>query len=154
MMTFRTRSGTGPATLGLAGRLWLVTLVVLLLGCLIAQAGTAAAAPRFPHPRITAAQWQILLDDVKAKPGAKDISRPDVPDVTAIVVPEEFTVYYFTKPGPAHPAVIIQHSEERAGNLRVAYTGYYAGSEPAFAAWFDAFRRRSQDVLKSLQSLE
>ena len=91
---------------------------------------------------------------MKAKPGAQDISRPDFPAVVISVPgdhPNEVTVYYFTEPGPAHPAVIVEEVAPRDGKLRVRSSGYFAGAEPAFAQWFDSFRRRSLGVHDVLQ---
>ena len=125
-------------------------LALLVVLCLAAP-GLAAQMRRFPSPHITPEQWQTLFDEVKAKPGAQDISRPDVPGVLAISVPGESTVYYFTQPGPVHPAVIIQEIVSSSGQLRLRYSGYFAGSEKAFGQWFDAFRRRSEGVHDALQ---
>src|SRR5262252_8453549 len=53
--------------------------LALLLALCLAVPATAAQMRRFPSPHITPEQWQALFDEVKAKPGAQDISRPDVP---------------------------------------------------------------------------
>ena len=118
------------------------------LFCLLTSAllsGTMALAEeikKFPQPRITAEQWRTFFEEVKAKPGARNISRPDRPDVVVIAVPAEHAVYYFTKPGPAHPAVVIAQVIQQGTVISIRHTGYFAGSEEAFARWFGAFKSR------------
>ncbi|MBX6321591.1 MAG: hypothetical protein IRY94_07180 [Rhodospirillaceae bacterium] len=135
----------------LAGLAHAALFAAALAAAGLAIAATAQAAPRFASPHITPEDWQRFYDEVRSKPDARDISRPDVTGVIAISVPSERTVYYFTKPGPVHPAVIIEEIVVRDGRLTLRYSGYYAGSEAAFAQWFDSFRRRSQGVRDVLQ---
>ncbi len=136
---------------GLSGLVHAAFFAVALATAGLAVTATADAAPRFASPHITPEEWQSFYDEVRSKPGAQDISRPDVTGVIAISVPGERTVYYFTRPGPVHPAVIIEQVVLRDGRMTLRYSGYYAGSEAAFAQWFDAFRRRSQGVHDVLQ---
>ena len=131
-----------------AGR---VVIAGLLLALCLPGRALPGEPPRFPSPHITAEQWQALYDEVRAKADAQDISRPELPGIIAIAVSSEFTVYYFTAPGPVHPAVIIQRMALQDGQMRVGYSGYFAGSEEAFAKWFDSFRRRSEGVRDVLQ---
>jgi hypothetical protein len=133
---------------GLFARAVLVLVLLLAFGV---TAGKAGELSRFPTPHITPEQWQILFDEVRSKPGSQDISRPDVPSVVAISVPGDLAVYYFTRPGPEHPAVSVEQLVPSHGQLRVRYSGYFAGSEKAFAQWFEAFRHRSEGVRDALQ---
>jgi hypothetical protein len=125
-------------------------LVVLLLGAL-AAAG-AEEARRFATSHITPQEWQTFYDEVRAKPGARDISRADVPSVTAIQVMSEWRVYYFTKPGwAAHPAVVIQQVVQMEDGTFIRTTGYFAGAEGPFAEWFLAFKQHNEEIRKTLR---
>jgi len=106
---------------------------------------------RFAGSHITPAEWQAFFEEVRAKPGAHDISRPDVPSITAIEVPNELTIYFFTKPGwAAHPAVVVERVLRKANGTYLQHDGYFAGSEDAFASWFAAFTQRSQAIRSTL----
>jgi hypothetical protein len=82
-------------------RLAIGAALVLFCAALTAARAGSFSERRFPQAHITADQWQTFFDEVKAKPGAQDISRPERPNITAIAVPAEKTIYLFTKPGPA-----------------------------------------------------
>jgi hypothetical protein len=89
---------------------------------------------------------------VKAKPGARDVSRADSPDILAIVVNPEFTFYYFTKSGPAHPAVVVEEIIKRDGAIYLQHYGYFAGSEEAFARWFGGFQKRTEAIREHMKA--
>ena len=130
----------------------MVTIATLLLIICGGNYGLADQSRRFPQPRISAQEWQTYFDEVKAKSGAQDISRADRPDVVAIAVPSEQAVYYFTKPGGAHPAVVIAQVIQRGTAILIEHSGYFAGSEEAFAKWFGAFANQSEFVRTYLKS--
>src|SRR5215831_15234623 len=107
-----------------------------LLFASTASSTIADDARRFASSHITPQEWQAFFDEVKAKPGARDISRGDVPSVTAIQVPSELTIYFFTRPGgAAHPAVVVERVVTKSGATYIQHDGYFAGSEDAFAEW-------------------
>jgi hypothetical protein len=110
----------------------------------------AADEPPFPQPHITAEQWQAFYDEVKAKPGA--VVEPPVGGVVRILVESEYAFYHFTTEGPAHPAVIIERILQLEDGVYVQSTGYFAGSEPAFAAWFAKVRESNAMLEEHLKS--
>ena len=127
------------------------------LALALAGSGSATAASdvlrRFPQSQITPQEWQAFLDEVKAKPGARDLSRRSVPSVDAIEVPDERTIYFFTRPGwAAHPAVVVERVLTRGSATYLQHDGYFAGSEAAFAQWFSAFQQRGAGIRKALQT--
>lgn len=125
-----------------------ITLALLMS----VAASTAQSERRFPHSHITPAQWQAFLDEVKAKPGVQNISKPEQPGILALSVQSENTLYFFTNGGPAHPAVVVEQIIQDGGNIGLQHTGYFAGSEDAFAKWFNAFRARAAAVRESMKS--
>jgi len=132
---------------GAAGS-WL--LVPCLLACLALAAGCAAegAAPKekIGEPRPTV--WNRLWDEVTAKPGA-DVEILRGSPVVQVVLADERTVYYFTKPPhPAHPGVVKRAVVERNGTVTVATEGWPAGSREAFQRWIEAFAAQDQALLR------
>lgn len=127
-------------------------LLALLLGLSAGPPSAAAqeSAPRFPQSKISKAQWDTLLAEVKAKPGAQDASRPERPDIVAIAVEREGTMYYFTRSGAAHPAVVIAQVATRDGAVVLRHSGYYAGDEPAFARLFKGYTDQADKMRRSL----
>jgi hypothetical protein len=117
-------------------RTGLTAVIMLLATAALSVHAQEQAAPRFPRSQITTAEWDAYLREVKAKPSAEIINRPDAPDMTVIAVPGEHAMYYFTQSGPAHPAVIVVRVESRDGAVSIRHNGHFAGSEKAFAAWF------------------
>ncbi len=113
---------------------WLLTCLALALGC--AADGTA------PKGKIgvgEATVWNRLWDEVTAKPGA-DVEILRGSPVVQVVLADEKTVYYFTKPPhPAHPGVVKRAVVEREGAATVATEGWAAGSQAAFERWLEAF---------------
>jgi hypothetical protein len=127
----------------------LLLLLGLSTGLPLAQAQDSA--PRFPQSKITKAQWDTFLVEVKAKPGAQDASRPERPDIAAIAVEREGTMYYFTKSGAAHPAVVIAQVATRDGAVFLRHSGYYAGDEQAFARLFKGYTEEADKMRRSLE---
>lgn len=127
-------------------------LVAFLLVALLTGEARADEAKRFPHSQITAAEWQTYFDEVRAKPGAKDVSRPDRPDIVVIDVESEHAIYCFTHGGPAHPAVVVEHIVQTNGGIGLQYDGYFAGSEEVFARWFAGFNARAKAVRQQMQT--
>lgn len=107
-------------------------------------------ALRFPQPRITEQQWVVFQAEVMAKPGAEIIERPEAPDLTIIAVPDEYTMVYFTRRGPAHPAVIVAQVVSREGKVLVQHNGYFAGSEQEFSRWLLAVAEQADSLKRSL----
>ena len=127
--------------------LWLLACLVLAAGCV---AEGAAPKEKIGEPRPTV--WDRIWDEVTAKSGAEvDILRGS--PVVQVTVPEERTIYTFTKPPhPAHPAVVKRVLVEESGAVSVATEGWAAGSEEAFQHWLETFadqdealRRRFRD---------
>ena len=84
---------------------------------------TTGESNLFPQEQITPEQWQMLRNNVKAAPRARDVSRLQQPDIEAVEVPGDHSVYYFTLGGPAHPAVIACRSVSLASQRCEAYFG-------------------------------
>jgi hypothetical protein len=129
-------------------------VLILALAITLSHLAHAQSDPprRFPQSHITAQQWEEFFKEIKAKPDAQDVSRPQTPDITVIAVPSESTMYFFTRPGPAHPAVVVERVTQKDGHVYMNHTGYFAGSEEAFAKWFNAFQARSDSVRSSMKS--
>ncbi len=90
---------------------FMLVRITALAAILIVLAGAGTREPNlFSQQKITTEQWQTLRTRVKTAPGAREVPRPEQPDVEPVEVPEEHTVYYFTRGGPAHPAVIACRS--------------------------------------------
>jgi hypothetical protein len=117
----------------------------------LAQDKTQELALRFPQPRITPQQWAAFRAEVMALPDAEIIVRPDAPDVTVIAVPRDYTIYYFTERGQAHPAVIVAEVVSRNGAVAVHHSGYFAGSEAAFSRWLLAMSSQAEQLNHSLE---
>ncbi|HXW23665.1 MAG TPA: hypothetical protein VEK73_02870 [Xanthobacteraceae bacterium] len=127
-------------------------LAVLSIAGGVPTAVSSEPAGRFPQSHITVAEWQTFLAEVKAKPGARDVSRPERPDILAIAVEPELTFYHFTKSGPAHPAVVVEQVIQRDGAIYIQQFGYYAGAEDAFAQWFGKFQERADAIREGLKA--
>jgi hypothetical protein len=126
---------------------------LLLLALAPAAAAAADGGRRYAQSQITVGEWQAFFDEVRATPGARDISSPQVPSVTVIEVPGERTLYFFTAPGgAAHPGVVVERVLSKGGATYLQRDGYFAGSEEAFRAWFDAFAQRSRAIRNALQA--
>lgn len=115
-------------------------LYPLLVG--IAMAGRAAAQEFHPYPdaKITEAQWQSYLAEVRAKVGQ---SERAFPDDHLIVFEDKLrqTYYSFTMSGhPAHPAWVARRVYDAAGVAGTEQTGYYAGDRVPFEALYEAYR--------------
>jgi hypothetical protein len=132
------------------GRVLGLALLFLSMAGVLFFSNAQEPTPRLPQSKITEAEWATFFNEVKAKPGAQDASRPDRPDIVAIAVEREGTMYYFTKPGPAHPAVVIAQVVQRDGTVFLRHNGYYAGSEQAFARWFKGFTDQVDKMRRSL----
>jgi len=126
----------------------LLALALSLLATLV-QAETGR---RFPHSQITRGEWQMYLNEVRAKPGVETLKPKGRPETTAYFVSSERTAYYFTTGGPAHPAVVVTRLYERDGTLRLQNFGYFAGSEEAFANWFSGFDRLGPEIEARLKT--
>jgi hypothetical protein len=128
-------------------------LFALFLALAVTTQASAEEGRRFATSHITPVEWQTFFDEVRAKPGARDVSRADVPSVAAIEVPSEATIYFFTKPGwGAHPAVVVERIVKRSGRTYVQHDGYFAGAELAFVQWFNAFKQRSDEIRKAMKA--
>jgi hypothetical protein len=125
---------------------------VLLCWPMVAASADPDPDRRFPHSHITTDEWRSFFDEVRAKPGAKEIPVPEHPDIIRIEVPAEKAFYYFTNGGPAHPAVIIEHIVQMEAGLGLTQTGYFAGPEEPFARWFNAFRARTEMIREHIKS--
>ena len=124
----------------------------LVCGSALGTAAQTDPAKRFPHSQITADQWQIFLDEIKSRPGVQNVSRPGQPDILALAVPSENTLYFFTNGGPAHPAVVVEQVVQDGNGVSVRHTGYFAGSEQAFAKWFSTFHARDSAIREGTKS--
>jgi hypothetical protein len=105
--------------------------------------------PRFPQQQITAEQLQAEFEKMKADPTAGvPISPPRLPGTTMMLVGAEWSgIYYFTKPeSPAHPAMLFARIETDRKHGYVNLEGYFAGSQEAFATWFDAIEKMTREV--------
>jgi hypothetical protein len=125
--------------------------LALFLGLLFAaNAAHADGERRFPHSKITLAEWKTYLAEVKAKPGVREVAADTRPDTDAYFVKAERTEYFFTHGGPAHPAIVVARVYDRNGKTELQAFGYFAGSETAFAEWFKTFSNvgpEMQDLL-------
>ncbi|HZZ93303.1 MAG TPA: hypothetical protein VFE23_12135 [Usitatibacter sp.] len=109
---------------------------------ILACAAIGAHAQEFrPHAqaRITPAQWQAYLDEVKSKHGG-----------TEQQFREEHLVLYndakslmswaFTTPGhPAHPAWVTRQPVTDGNTVKIRQIGFYAGNEDAFRKLFATY---------------
>lgn len=150
---FDTKSYSQIRHSGLLGRFArIVLLVVAILGIGLPVAHAQSGPERrFPHSQITAAEWQTFLNEVKAKPGVRDVSHLEQPDILALDVDSEKTIYFFTNGGPAHPSVVVETVVQDSKGVSLRHTGYFAGSEAAFAKWFDGFKARADAIREGMK---
>jgi hypothetical protein len=128
------------------------SLVLAFALSLVASLAHAEAGRRFEHSQITLGEWQMYLNEIKAKPGVETLTPQGRPETKAYFVSSERTVYYFTTGGPAYPAVVVTRLYERDGKLSLQNFGYFAGAEDAFADWFSSFNRLGPDIEARLKA--
>jgi hypothetical protein len=114
------------------------TCVLLIVARLLMEISTAAEVGwRFSTDKITLQQWATLREEVLAKP---NIKRAEFANQLVITVEAERAIYVFTQPKhPAYPAVVIRVVVKNGRGSIVKRMGHFAGSEAAFASWWQEF---------------
>jgi hypothetical protein len=120
--------------------------VAFFLTLAFASLAHAEGERRFAHSKITKAEWETYLSEVKAKPGVRRVDDTR-PDTDAYFVKAQQTEYFFTTGGPMHPAVVVVSAI--SGN-KGRTLGYFAGAETAFAAWLKTFSNVGPEFQREL----
>jgi len=114
-----------------------VVILVVLIG--LHAAAIAQEFKPFPTAKITVEQWESYLATVKAKFHATEKAFPEQL-LTVFTDSATHTQYAFTTKGhPAHPAWITRQIVNVTGDVNIRQTGFFAGSEVAFAELFRAY---------------
>jgi hypothetical protein len=133
---------------------------VKALGCVAAcLAASLAPAPRavsqeyqpYPTPRITVEQWQHYLEVVRRN---HEASAEVYKDQHLVGFTDEATRTFYiftTRRHRAHPAWITRQIVETDGKVHVRQVGYFAGDEEPFAALFNEYLQRNDQLLKDVE---
>ena len=116
---------------------WKTLCVALLL------AGGALPAQEF-HPyadaKISVAEWQSYLDDVRSKLAASERTFPE-DHLTVFEDAPRQTYYAFTTAGhPAHPAWVARRVYRQGDEVGTEQTGFYAGDVAPFEALYNSYK--------------
>jgi hypothetical protein len=141
--------GTEASAIVRRNTLLVRVLLAGVLGCsILSSIAFAQVFQPYPHAKITEAQWQAYLADVKSKLGATQQSFPNEHFI-AFSDAATNTYFTFTQPGhPAHPAWITQRLVSGTERPRFEIGGFYAGDETAFAKMYAHFEKLSKDMIE------
>lgn len=123
----------------------------LAAALLSANPAVAQEYQPYPSPRITVEQWQRYLAAVRS---GHEASAEIYKDQRLVGFTDQATrtFYIFTTKGhPAHPAWITRQVVETGGKVHVRQVGYFAGKEEAFAALFNEYLQRNEQLREDVE---
>jgi hypothetical protein len=127
-------------------------LILSLSMCLTAHAGTTSPTecpnlqPRFPSAHVSIVEIRDLFTEVTGRAGTRcrEFGRYQV----QCDAESQAEVWIFTLPGhPAYPAVSRGEIRKFGALLCILRDGYFAGDEPAFAAWLGDLTTYDKQVI-------
>jgi hypothetical protein len=116
-----------------------------------APAAVAQEYQPYPAPRITVDQWQRYLQIVRSN---HEASAEVYKDQHLVGFTDEATRTFYiftTRRHPAHPAWITRQVVETDGKVHVRQVGYFAGDEEPFAALFNEYLQRNDQLLEDIE---
>jgi hypothetical protein len=105
----------------------------------------------YSTPRITVEQWQRYLEVVRRN---HEASAEVYKDQHLVGFTDEATRTFYiftTRRHPAHPAWITRQIVETDGKVHVRQVGYFAGDEEPFAALFNEYLQRNDQLLEDIE---
>jgi chitodextrinase len=126
-------------------------LKTLCVALLLAAGGLPAQEFHpYADAKISAAEWQSYLADVRSKLGASERTFPE-DHLTVFEDAARQTYYAFTTAGhPAHPAWVARRVYRQGDEVGTEQTGYYAGDVAQFESLYNSYK----DLTRRMQGEE